>query len=80
MDHQDNGETLDKSYLNETTTPATTAEYLQLLQSIISHPSSKGATIQSLTSLLLVHIATTVKATEPKKNTLSSETRSTLNK
>jgi hypothetical protein len=42
MDHQQNGENLDYSYLNETITPATTVELLQLIQSITSHPSSKG--------------------------------------
>jgi hypothetical protein len=77
MDHQDNGETLDNSYSDETTTPATTAEYLQLLQSIISHPSSKVATITSITSLVLARTATTVKAIEQKNSTLKQETKST---
>ena len=74
MDHQENGEHLDKPYSNEITTPATTAEYLQQLQSIISHPSSKAATIQSITSLVLARTATTVKAIEQKSSTLKTET------
>jgi hypothetical protein len=45
MVHQENGEHSDKPYLNETTTPVTTVEFLQLLQSTISHPSTKGATM-----------------------------------
>ena len=80
MDHQDNGEHLDNLSSNETTTPVTTVEYLQLLQSIISHPSTKAATIQSLISLLLARTATTLKAIEQKKNTLDTETNDTLNK
>ena len=74
MVHQDNGEHLDKPYLNETTTPATTVEYLQLLQSTILHPSSKGATIHQIISLHLVQIATILKAIEQKNSTLKTET------
>jgi len=61
-------------YSDEITTPVTTVEYLQLLQSIISHPSSKAATIHSITSLVLAQTATTVKAIEPKNSTLKQET------
>jgi hypothetical protein len=43
MVHQQDGESLEHSYSNETTTPATTVEFLQLIQSTISHPSTKGA-------------------------------------
>ena len=74
MVHQQDGESLERSSLNETTTPVTTVEYLQLLQSIISHPSSKAATIHSITSLVLAQTATTVKAIEPKNSTLKQET------
>ena len=74
MVHQENGEHLDKPYLNETTTPVTTVEFLQLLQSTISHPSSKGATTTQIISLLLVQIATTLKAIEQKNSTLKTET------
>ena len=69
MDHQHVGENSDYSYLNETTTPATTVELLQLIQSIISHPSIKGAQMNSVISLLLANIATTVKAQKPNNNT-----------
>jgi hypothetical protein len=71
------GEKLDLQYSDETTTPATTAEYLAQLQSIILHPSSKAATITSITSLVLARTATTVKAIELKNSTLKQETRST---
>jgi len=74
MVHQQDGESLEHSYLNETTTPATTVEFLQLIQSTISHPSTKAAPMTSIISLLLVHIATTVKALELKNNTLKTET------
>lgn len=71
------GERLDLQYLDEITTPVTTVEYLKLLQSIISHPSSKAATIHSITSLVLAQTATTVKAIEPKSSTLKTETKNT---
>ena len=74
MVHQENGELLDKPYLNETTTPVTTVEFLQLLRSTISHPSSKAATTTQIISLLLVQIATTLKAIEQKNSTLKTET------
>jgi hypothetical protein len=74
---QVDGERLELQYSDETTTPATTAEYLQLLQSIISHPSSKAATIHSITSLVLAQTATTVKAIEQKNSTLKQETNNT---
>jgi hypothetical protein len=61
-------------YSNEITTPATTVEFLQLIQSTISHPSTKAAPMTSIISLLLVHIATTVKALELKNNTSKTET------
>ena len=77
MDQHHAGERLDLQYSDETTTPATTAEYLAQLQSIISHPSSKAATITSITSLVLARTATTVKAIEQKNSTLKQETRST---
>ena len=73
MDHQPVGENSDYSYLNETTTPATTVELLQLIQSIISHPSIKGAQMNSVISLLLANIATTLKAQRPNKNTIVNE-------
>lgn len=71
------GERLGLQYSDEITTPATTAEYLQQLQSIISHPSSKAATITSITSLVLARTATTVKAIEQKSSTLKTETENT---
>lgn len=74
MVHQENGEHLDKPYLNEITTPVTTVEFLQLIRATISHPSSKGATIHQVISLLLAQIATTLKAIEQKNNTLKTET------
>jgi hypothetical protein len=74
MVHQENGEHSDKPYLNETTTPVTTVEFLQLLQSTTSHPSSRGATITQVISLLLVQIATTLKAIEQKNSTSKTET------
>jgi hypothetical protein len=64
-------------YSDEITTPVTTAEYLAQLQSIISHPSSKAATITSITSLVLARTATTVKAIEQKNSTLKTETENT---
>jgi hypothetical protein len=73
MDHQHVGENLDYLYLNETTTPATTVELLQLIRSIISHPSIKGAQMNSVISLLLANIATTLKAQKPNKNTIVNE-------
>jgi hypothetical protein len=73
MDHQHVGENSEHSYLNETTTPATTVELLQLIQSIISHPSIKGAQMNSVISLLLANIATTLKAQRPSKNTTVNE-------
>ncbi len=74
MDHQENGVHSDEPYLKEITTPVTTAEYLQQLQSIISHPSSKAATIQSITSLVLARTATTVNAIGHNNITLKTET------
>jgi hypothetical protein len=73
MDHQHVGENSEHSYLNETTTPATTVELLQLIQSIISHPSIRGAQMNSVISLLLANIATTLKAQRPNKNTTVNE-------
>ena len=73
MVHQQDGESLERSYLNETTTPATTVEFLQLIQSTISHPSTKGAPMNSVISLLLAHIATTVKAQRPNNNSIVNE-------
>ena len=73
MDHQHVGENSEHSYLNETTTPATTVELLQLIRSIISHPSIKGAQMNSVISLLLANIATTLKAQRPNKNTIVNE-------
>ena len=73
MDHQHVGENSDYSYSNETTTPATTVELLQLIQSIISHPSIKGAQMNSVISLLLVNLATTVKAQKPNNNTTEND-------
>jgi len=77
MDLQHVGERLDFTYLNETTTPATTAELLKLIRAIISHPSTKAAQMTSLISLLLVQLATTVKALELKNDTLKTETENT---
>lgn len=71
------GERLDLQYSDEITTPVTTVEYLQLLQSIISHPSSKAATIHSITSLVLAQTATTVKGIGQKNNTLKTEIKNT---
>jgi hypothetical protein len=73
MDHQHVGENLEHSYLSETTTPATTVELLQLIQSIISHPSIKGAQMNSVISLLLANIATTLKAQRPSNNSIVNE-------
>jgi hypothetical protein len=73
MDHQHVGENSEHSYSNETTTPATTVELLQLIQSIISHPSIKGAQMNSVISLLLANIATTLKAQRPSKNLIVNE-------
>ena len=73
MDHQHVGENSEHSYLNETTTPATTVELLQLIRSIISHPSIKGAQMNSVISLLLANIATTLKDQRPNKNTIVNE-------
>ena len=73
MDHQHVGENLEHLYLNETTTPATTVELLQLIRSIISHPSIKGAQMNSVISLLLANIATTLKDQRPNKNTIVNE-------
>ncbi len=73
MDHQHVGENSDYSYLNETTTPATTVELLQLIQSIISHPSTKAAQMNSVISLLLVNLATTVKAQKLSNNTIVND-------
>ena len=61
MDQQTNGVNLDDEYLNETTTPATTVEYLQLLTSITSHPSVKVAPMNSIISLVLAKTATYLK-------------------
>ena len=77
MDQQHVGERLDSTYLNETTTPATTAELLKLIQSIISHPSIKAAQMTTLISLLLAQLATTVKAIGLKNDTLKTETENT---
>ena len=77
MDQQHVGERLDSTYLNETTTPVTTAELLKLLQSIISHPSTKAAQMTTLISLLLAQLATTVKAIGLKNDTLKTETENT---
>ena len=74
MVHLENGEHSDKPYSNETTTPATSVEFLQLLQSTISHPSTKAATTTQIISLLLVQIATTLKAIEQKNSTSKTET------
>lgn len=73
MVHQENGEHLDSSYLNETTTPVTTVEFLQLIRATTLHPSSKGATITQIISLLLAQIATTLKAIEQKNSTSRTE-------
>ena len=73
MVHLENGEHSDKPYLNETTTPVTTVEFLQLIRVTISHPSTKAATIAQVISLLLVQIATTLKAIEQKNNILKTE-------
>ena len=73
MVHQQDGESLERSYSNETTTPATTVEFLQLIQSTISHPSTKAAQMNSVISLLLVHIATTLKAQRPSNNLIVNE-------
>ena len=73
MDHQHVGENSDYLSSNETTTPATTAEFLQLIRAIISHPSIKGAQMNSVISLLLANIATTVKAQRPSKNTTEND-------
>ena len=73
MVHQQDGESLERSSLNETTTPATTVEFLQLIRSTISHPSIKGAQMNSVISLLLAHIATTLKAQRPSNNLIVNE-------
>ena len=71
MVHQQDGESSEHSYLNETTTPATTVEFLQLIRSTISHPSTKGAQMNSVISLLLAQIATTLKAQKPNNNLIA---------
>ena len=73
MVHQQDGESLERSSLNETTTPVTTVEFLQLIRSTISHPSIKGAQMNSVISLLLAHIATTLKAQRPNNNLIVNE-------
>ena len=73
MVHQQDGESLEHSSLNETTTPVTTVEFLQLIRSTISHPSIKGAQMNSVISLLLAHIATTLKAQRPSNNLIVNE-------
>ena len=73
MVHQQDGESLERSYLNETTTPATTVEFLQLIQSTISHPSTKAAQMNSVISLLLAQIATTLKAQKLSNNSIVNE-------
>ena len=77
MDQQHVGENLESQYLNETTTPATTAELLKLIQSIISHPSIKAAQMTTLISLLLAQLATTVKVIGLKNDTSKTETENT---
>jgi hypothetical protein len=72
VQHQD-GESSEHLYLNETTTPATTVELLQLIRATISHPSTKGAQMNSVISLLLVQLATTLKAQKPNNNTTENE-------
>jgi hypothetical protein len=73
MVHQQDGESSEHSYLNETTTPATTVELLQLILATISHPSTKGAPMNSVISLLLVQLATIVKAQKPNNNSIVNE-------
>jgi hypothetical protein len=75
MVHQQDGESLERSSLNETTTPVTTVELLQLIRSTISHPSIKGAQMNSVISLLLVQLATIVKAQKPNKNLIENENK-----
>jgi hypothetical protein len=70
MVHQQDGESFERSSLNETTTPVTTVELLQLIRATISHPSTKAAPMNSVISLLLVQLATIVKAQRPSKNTI----------
>jgi hypothetical protein len=48
MVHQQDGESLERSSLNETTTPVTTVELLQLIRATISHPSTKAAPMNSV--------------------------------
>ena len=72
VQHQD-GENSEHLYLNETTIPATTVELLQLIRATISHPSTKGAQMNSVISLLLVQLATTLKAQKPNNNTTENE-------
>lgn len=71
MDQQTNGVNYDNEYLNETTSPATTVEYLQLLTSITSHPSVKVASMNSVISLVLAKTATFLKEQNQLKSSLN---------
>ena len=73
MVHQQDGESLERSYSNETTTPATTVELLQLIRATISDPSTKAAPMNTVISLLLVQLATIVKAQKPNNNSIVNE-------
>ena len=68
MVQQVNGEEQDLKFLNETTTSATTVEYLKLLTSITSHPSVKQGQMNSVISLVLAKTATFLKEANQLKN------------
>lgn len=68
MVQQTNGEEQDLKSLNETTTSASTVEYLKLLTSITSHPSVKQGQMNSVISLVLAKTATFLKEQNQSKN------------
>ncbi len=72
VQHQD-GVNLEHLFSNETTTPATTVELLQLILAIISHPCTKAAQMNSVISLLLVKLATIVKAQKLNNNIIAND-------
>jgi hypothetical protein len=68
MDQQINGVEQDLKSLNETTTSASTVEYLKLLTSITSHPSVKQGQMNSVISLVLAKTATFLKEANQSKS------------
>ena len=68
MVQQTNGVEQDLKSLNETTTSASTVEYLKLLTSITSHPSVKQGQMNSVISLVLAKTATFLKEANQSKS------------